>query len=139
MNKIEETAMLFDWFSDRGQPFQVQGIDVDNGGRHHLCSSIYGWDNNADVAPMPVNKEVMEINGFTQWVTEPQVYYKLAELPDVVFCINDENESNTCSITALVDYNGIMHVLMTVTYIHELQRVLRQCGLHEFANQFKIK
>ena len=31
MNKIEETAMLFDWFSDRGQPFQVQGIDVDNG------------------------------------------------------------------------------------------------------------
>lgn len=79
-----------------------------------------------EIEPIQLTAEIFELNGFdvTSTVARLREYYI------VEYCFYDYSVSMK---------NGFNTLFKKCTYVHELQHALRLCGLHELADNFKVK
>lgn len=91
----------------------------------------YNIDSN-NVKPIPLITEILEKNGFKQADAFRKGYgydFPIQYIEDIY--------------PIYLRTNGIWNIqcaeLIDIKYVHELQHVLRLCGLNELANDFKIE
>jgi hypothetical protein len=91
--------------------------------------------------PIPLTKEILEKNGFTQCVTAPCGYYKAPnyDMFDILFHVSEDAYEDTWHTEVFTDHNDNNFVLYNLCYVHELQHILRVCNLNELANNLKLK
>ena len=91
--------------------------------------------------PIPLTKEILEKNGFTQCVTAPCGYYNapVYDMFGILFHISEDTYEDTWHIGVFTDHNDNNFVLYNLCYVHELQHVLKLCGFNELADTFKVK
>ena len=115
-----------DWVANRnGSPMQIVAVDEDNA---YACEGkeerpwIFGDDEGYEPQPIVLTPEILEKNGW--WFDG----YDIWQHKKVSFCIEKWNERFRC-----YDINDIK-----LDSVHQLQQILRLCGLNELADNFKI-
>lgn len=137
-----EELMINDWFSFNGKAGQIGIIDNWDGEVSYFNGDAegiltFGFD---DIKPIPLTAEILEKNEFG--LQEQDFTDKLYELKHCLYLEPYSiGFSVGCSITNYDHFNIHTRMLSSfckVYYVHELQHVLRLCGLGELANNFKI-
>lgn len=77
--------------------------------------------------PIPLTPEILEKNGFEQ--NENVKGYQYPN-DDIIFCLEE--------LSRVFIFNGVYNDIC-IFYVHELQHILRICGLTELADNFKIE
>lgn len=82
--------------------------------------------------PIPITKDILVNNGFTQVKNEKNEYHKHLEDGYISVYIKKEN--------AYIHYHNHECDSLNIKrrYVHEFQHALRLCGLGKLANDFKI-
>lgn len=83
-----------------------------------------------DLSPIPLTEEILKANGFHQ--LDEVDYEYVYSRDDVTFCVCKRDL--TCPY---IRFGG--YFFCNTNYVHELQRVLRCCGLSELADNFKVE
>lgn len=92
--------------------------------------------------PIPITKEVLQANGFYYRKEDDSYHLSLGFLGDNYCRSGIEVFFTDIVATIRVECNHVGYtnrVQLNAKYIHELQRVLRVCGLYDFANNLKIQ
>lgn len=124
--QIGDWVYIFDPdYKEEKEAYKVSEIRED-GIRTYMFSDTYeeGW-----FEPIPLTPEILEKNGFEK---VSSVDYKLPyaeSLAERGFYL----ENRVSGLYMITD-----HQLMPIIYVHELQRVLRCCGLWNLANNLKV-
>ena len=109
----------------------VAKVEKDRGFACKIGNSEYLWSYNNRFEPIPLTEEILEANGFRESIEEGTYYF-----PDKYSDINNRGfaiETDGDGVWFITD-----HQLMPFRYVHELQRVLRCCGLTDLADNFKL-
>lgn len=124
--------MIGDWVQDTcGNPIQVKELLEDGINGEWDCAECYGveavYD---DIKPIPLTAEILEKNGFIKVNSQRYDY----GYPDTD-CYAKVNPKKN-----MIHVNGrnANSNLYSHSFVHELQRALRLCGLNELADNFKI-
>lgn len=92
--------------------------------------------------PIPLTREILERNGFTQHITASDGYYDAPVLcmdnDDVLFHVSEDNYEDTWHVETFIDHNDNEYVLFNLCFVHEAQHALRLCGLNELADNFEL-
>jgi len=110
-------------------PMRVTSIDENNcyldfeGNEADPFDGIYGEDG---IAPIPLTREIMEINGFSFGRRRGWMDSFYNEETDML--IEADYDIRICDISDV-----------KIKYVHELQHLLRFCGLNDIADNFKIE
>lgn len=109
----------YQWYAEcRYYPYQVKPED-------------FTKDYIANFEPIPLTPEILKANGFRESIEEGTYYF-----PDKYSDINNKGfaiETDGDGVWFITD-----HSLMPFRYVHELQRVLRCCGLTDLAENLKL-
>lgn len=96
------------------------------------------WEDNEElefVKPIKLDEEILKLNGFFEYNPFKTIDYKMYAFPEQ--CNIKKERGFGIEIG-----NGAVyitdHCLMPIIYVHNLQHALKQCGLSEFANNFKM-
>lgn len=91
--------------------------------------------------PVPLTKEILEKNGFTQCVTAPCGYYKapIYDMFDILFHVSEDAYEDTWHVEIFIDHDDNNFVLYNLCYVHEFQHTLRLHELNGLANNLKLK
>ena len=91
--------------------------------------------------PIPLTKEILEKNGFTQCITAPCGYYKapIYDMFDILFHISEDAYEDTWHVEIFTDHDDNNFVLFNLCYVHEFQHILRQHELNNLANNLKLE
>ena len=128
-----------DWLYYKGQfnafPFKVESITKKKVGYHAEPGDnrIYYIQLN-EVQPIPITPEILEKNGFKPYIPE----YHL----ETVYACQDVSKAVANELYALWPYqDGSFYLLlrvdgkdmvrMNIHYVHQLQHVLRLCGIEK--------
>ena len=90
--------------------------------------------------PVPLTKEILEKNGFTQCVTAPCGYYKapIYDMFDILFHVSEDVYEDTWHVEIFTDHDDNNFILFNLCYVHEFQHTLRLHELNELANNLKL-
>lgn len=144
-----------DWVANRnGSPMQIVAVDEDNA---YACEGneerpwIFGDDEGYEPQPIILTPEILEKNGFDPetFLTDEwgrKVYFK-----EFSNCVVEPAYSGKYIFGTITYWNktdgdgspidwGTMYEsrIYNLQYVHELQRVLRCCGLWDMAENFKV-
>ena len=123
-----------DWVANRnGSPMQIVAVDEDNA---YACEGneerpwIFGDDEGYEPQPIILTPEILEKNGFIKVNSQRYDY----GYPDTDCYVKVNPKKN------MIHVNGrnANSNLYSHSFVHELQRTLRLCGLNELADNFKI-
>ena len=123
-----------DWVANRnGSPMQIVAVDEDNA---YACEGneerpwIFGDDEGYEPQPIILTPEILEKNGFIKVNSQRYDYGH----PDTDCYVKVNPKKN------MINVNGrnANSNLYSHSFVHELQRTLRLCGLNELADNFKI-
>ena len=126
--------MVGDWVVNRnGSPMQIVAVDEDNA---YACKGneerpwIFGDDEGYEPEPIILTPEILEKNGFIKVNSQRYDYGS----PDNDCYVKVNPKKN------MIHVNGrnANSNLYSHSFVHELQRALRLCGLDKFADNFKI-
>ena len=129
--------MVGDWVTnEHGLPAQI--INVDNlcaftifGGNEDDEGEPWVFDDSVKLpVPIPLTPEILEKNGFTKVNSQRYDY----GYPDTDCYVKVNPKKN------MIHVNGrnANSNLYSHSFVHELQRALRLCGLDEIADNFKV-
>ena len=118
--------MLGAWLrhAGTGELMQVTRIDAIRGGGHFACGSPHCWEYNNRFEPVPLTAEILEKNGFEYHSGERGMYgvttanYYAMEGSPHIFCDGDP-------------FAVWFEDEVPIRYVHELQHVLRLCGIEK--------
>lgn len=116
-----ENLMIGDWVIDEytNRPMRIEGVNKMMG---------------SGLSPIPITAEILEKNGF-----EEKEYF---DQNGKVYCMFFERGYVSLEFVQyiLLDCykDGSNFIKMEIKYVHELQHVLRLCGLNELVDNFKI-
>lgn len=107
--------MVGDWLQHaNGKYFQVTRIDMwGDGSVHFACGHPHLWEYNNEFSPIPLTPEILEKNGFHK------VWNGSWKLNNTNLLIDEDNGF----------YVGISMLSLRLDYVHELQHILRLCGI----------
>lgn len=90
--------------------------------------------------PVPLTPEILVLNGFEKVPTAPHSYFN-SDLwdCDVIIDISGDTYEDTWHVHKFTDHNDNAFVCFSLCYVHELQHVLRLCGLFESADNLKLE
>ena len=97
-----------------GKLYQVSRVDP----THFAAGSPHLWDYNNKFHPIPLTKEILEKNGFTDYINSMYLDtkdYSIAWSGSVLKCSNDD---------CLIEMDNCK-------YVHQLQNALRLCGINK--------
>ena len=126
--------MVGDWISNQnGFPMQIVSVDEDNA---YACEGneerpwIFGDDEGYEPQPIILTSEILEKNGFIKVNSQRYDY----GYPDTDCYVKVNPKKN------MIHVNGrnANSNLYSHSFVHELQRALRLCGLNELADNFKV-
>lgn len=135
--------MLGDWvyaLSSRGENFTPTTVkNIYDADEDETCGTImekYGRIiGSYEFKPIPLTQEILEKSGFSEethfhrpmWFTKDRevLLSKITNSKEWFIYIFNESFGATCA--------------MECDYVHELQHILRFCGLNELADNFKIE
>ena len=108
---------------------------------YHAVTHRLNWVRIDLLEPVPLTEKILEMNGFTHNVTAPCGYYNASvyDMHDVLFHVSGDTYEDTWHTEVFIDHNDNEYVLFNLCYVHELQRVLKQCGLNDLANNLKLE
>lgn len=123
-----------DWVTNRnGSPMQIVAVDEDNA---YACEGneerpwIFGDNEGYEPQPIILTPEILEKNGFIKVNSQRYDYGS----PDNDCYVKVNPKKN------MIHVNGrnANSNLYSHSFVHELQRALRCCGLWDIADNFKI-
>lgn len=91
---------------------------------YHAVTNRLNWVRMDLLEPIPLTREILEMNGFTE-------NYSYDDLSYIQSC-------SAITGTHINGENGEMEE-MYFKYVHEVQNALRICGLNELADNFKLE
>lgn len=115
--------MIGDWVKSKDKPVKINVA--------RLYGMVYHYDSNAteEVQPIPLTEEMLLKNGF------------VFEEIDESFSIWN-NEGYNINLFKEINSNEFwldgFFGSITFTHVHEIQHLLRMCGLKEIADNFKV-
>ena len=123
--------MVNDWVANQyGTPIQIYSTG-DNGAYANTGDTLWVFeDNEYKPQPIPLTPEILEKNGFTK--VNSQRYDYGYPFTDCYVKVNPKK--NMIHVSG----RNANSNLYSHSFVHELQRALRLCGLDELANNFKI-
>ena len=125
---------IFDWIQDEnGFQWQIIGVGDDYAYATFEGNEGDPWefdDKDDQLKPIPLTPEILEKNGFIKVNSQRYDY----GYPDTDCYVKVNPKKN------MIHVNGrnANSNLYSHSFVHELQRVLRLCGLDELANNFKL-
>ena len=113
-----EELMINDWVSLDGEPIQVAGLQGRKVGVHKRRRSIYcSWHLDSEFQPITLTEEILVKNGFRIQVTDDNS--KWLWVTDNSWLAYSER------------HNYWYYEDMKITYVHQLQHLLRLCGIEK--------
>ena len=123
--------MVNDWVANQyGTPIQIYSVG-DNGAYANTGDTLWVFeDNEYKPHPIPITPEILEKNGFIKVNSQRYDY----GYPDTDCYVKVNPKKN------MIHVNGrnANSNLYSHSFVHELQRALRLCGLNELADNFKV-
>lgn len=122
--------MIGDFIRIKGKPYKVSYIAPFDIGDARLAVISNDYDGNpylSGIEPIPLTPEILEANGF--------------EINENVRGYQYPNDEKICCLEELCGvfiWNGGYNDII-IEYVHELQHILRICGLNELADNLKIE
>lgn len=126
--------MVGDWITNRnGFPMQITNVGEDYAYATWEGNEGDPWefdDKDDQPEPIPITPEILEKNGFIKVNSQRYDY----GYPDTDCYVKVNPKKN------MIHVNGrnANSNLYSHSFVHELQRALRLCGLDELANNFKL-
>lgn len=117
-----EEMMLGDWVSFNGEPVKVV----------HIVSGINEYDYDA----IPITVEILEKNGFKHRIIDCAEFYYIAE--DYYDITISEWSDSIWLVRFDCTEMNTPHEQKICGYVHQLQHFLKECGLTELADNFKV-
>lgn len=117
-----EEMMLYDWANDGSANFQITGTQ--------LFDLYMGYMDEPQA--IPLTTEILEANGLVKILNDE---YSLSRNKYLVRYFK-HREKWWCVVEVFP--NG-GYAMIECNHVHELQHILRLCGLTDFANNLKIK
>lgn len=132
--------MVGDWvkerFLDKEEYFQINEISASDNWVQLQGRSFHTYA--IDILPIPLTKEMLSSNGFND-----KCYATLqTEDCTIEICLDDNFLEVPMYIRKKTKTNSNMdwnYCFPHPHYVHQLQHILRICGLMELANNFKLK
>ena len=123
--------MVNDWVANQyGTPIQIYSTG-DNGAYANTGDTLWVFeDNEYKPQPIPLTPEILEKNGFTK--VNSQRYDYGYPFTDCYVKVNPKK--NMIHVSG----RNANSNLYSHSFVHELQRALRICGLNELADNFKV-
>ena len=137
MNAVKikcQDLMIGDWCcSGHGLPMQITNVGDDYAYATFEGNECDPWefdDKDDQPEPIPITPEILEKNGFIKVNSQRYDYGS----PDNDCYVKVNPKKN------MIHVNGrnANSNLYSHSFIHELQRALRLCGLNELADNFKV-
>ena len=125
---------IWDWITDgHGLPMQITNVGDDYAYATFEGNEGDTWefdDKDEQPQPIPLTPEILEKNGFVKVNSQRYDYGN----PDTDCYVKVNPKKN------MIHVNGrnANSNLYSHSFVHELQRALRLCGLNELADNFKI-
>lgn len=91
---------------------------------------VGNWD---EPKPIPLTEEILNINGFIIERSREYYFIYYSKNDEIVFALEYDVEQKDY----WVHLGGYSNAIFK--YVHELQHILRLCGLSDLANNFKIQ
>lgn len=89
-----------------------------------------------DVEPIPITAEILEKNGFKHRIIDCAEFYYIAE--DYYDITISEWSDNIWLVRYDCTEMNTPHEQKICGYVHQLQHFLKECGLTELADNFKV-
>ena len=123
--------MVNDWVANQyGTPIQIYSTG-DNGAYANTGDTLWVFeDNEYKPQPIPLTPEILEKNGFTKVNSQRYDY----GYPDTDCYVKVNPKKNMIHVSG----RNANSNLYSHSFVHELQRALRLCGLDEIADNFKV-
>ena len=123
--------MVKDWVANQyGTPIQIYSVG-DNGAYANTGDTLWVFeDNEYKPQPIPLTPEILEKNGF---IKVNPLRYEYGN-PDTDCYVKVNPKKNMMHINGRKANSN----LYSHSFVHELQRALRCCGLWDLANNFKV-
>ena len=120
---------IFDWVQDKnGFPMQITNVGEDYAYATWEGNEGDPWefdDKDDQPQPIPLTPEILEKNGWK----ETEYWHEYEDGNTII-------QYSLSNIWGII--NGIEIEHFKCEYVHQLQHLLRLCGLDELANNFKI-
>lgn len=87
-----------------------------------------------EIEPIPLTTEFLKKNGFKHYVSEEDSNSFEYSEGNLGYCFN----RTTNGYMSCIDVDNSFTITGLIKYIHELQHILRLCGLDDVANNFKV-
>lgn len=122
--------MIGDWVNYRGTFIKVTSL-YDKG-----CSNEIGWGkiestwvNGICIEPIPLTKEILEKNGFEKRWQDNYEYFDDDEGLNITFHPKSSNYTNGAYDYIDIERGCLTINEMPIEFVHQLQQVLRLCGI----------
>lgn len=102
---------------------------------YHNTPNKLNWVRISLLEPIPLTAEILEKNGFKHCATEEDCDYFDNREGDLYYCLNRTADG----YMSCIDVTHSFTISGLIKYVHELQHILRLCGLDELADNLKIK
>ena len=118
--------MVNDWVANQyGTPIQIYSTG-DNGAYANTGDTLWVFeDNEYKPQPIPLTPEILEKNGWK----ETEYWHEYQDGNTII-------QYSLSNIWGII--NGIEIEHFKCEYVHQLQHLLRLCGLNELADNFKV-
>ena len=118
--------MVNDWVANQyGTPIQIYSTG-DNGAYANTGDTLWVFeDNEYKPQPIPLTPEILEKNGWK----ETEYWHEYEDGNTII-------QYSLSNIWGII--NGIEIEHFKCEYVHQLQHLLRLCGLDELADNFKV-
>ena len=138
MEKLNcKSLMIGDWVLYEGEPYQIRQLGIygeDRDGDDYPAVCV-GKPNGIglilernEIEPIPITLEILEKIGFVKYIAGQYVLPKM--VGEIFVCIMPmEGLPNANGKWLVTIKNGYTDVKIPVTYIHELQHILKLCGI----------
>ena len=136
-----EELQLKDFVKVNGRFAHVTGLDTFGNISVVFDDGTFGMYQKEDVEPIPLTKEVLEMNGWEN--NDCYCYYRIDEHITLSFYMHEHRLMKVfCGIDEWQNHERVTDILFHcegLKYIHELQHALRLCGLNELADNLKVE
>lgn len=102
---------------------------------YHSVPNKLDWARIGRLEPIPLTPEILKKNGFKHYVTEEDGDCFDNREGDLYYCLNRTADG----YMSCIDVTHSFTISGLIKYVHELQHILRLCGLDKLADNLKVE
>lgn len=130
-NEISVGDWVYCTFSDK--PCKVLGIEEyeDTDYANVKVTNVVGAKDIASLTPIPLTVELLEKNDFVKFIAGQHILSKRDDNYFLSIFTDLSTAPNSNGKMAVCVKNGYTDTKIAITYLHELQHVLKLCGINK--------